>query len=140
MEAQEIKKKALECGACGLIKSAESIADLVALMGTPQGREFCEKHSFPTLEMLQEHKRELSSLNVFVDAGEIAVENTDNVIIAGDTCAKIRFDKSDKPYHAMVMHGAKAMVNAHGYSVCQVVNIEGDVVTHKWNNAEIYLR
>lgn len=35
MTANDIKKMALDCGACELINGADSIADLVALMKTP---------------------------------------------------------------------------------------------------------
>ena len=138
--AQEIKEKALECGACELISRADTIADLIGLMGTPQGREFCKLHSFPSLDILRQHMVELASLNVFVDAGNIEVDNTDNVIVAGDTTALLRYNRTDMPYHAIVMHGAHAKVIAYGYSLCQVTNIGGEVESHESRNASIFLK
>lgn len=140
MTAQDIKKMALDCGACELIAGAESIADLVALMKTPQGREFCKKHSFPTLDILRQYKAELVAMNVFVDAGMIAIEDSDNVILAGETDAVLRYTSTDKPYHAMVMFGSKAKVIAYGYSLCQIVNIGGKVEMHESKNASIFLK
>lgn len=140
MTAIEIKAKALECGACKLIESADSIADLVALMVTPQGREFCKEHKFPTLEILRQHKKDIADMNVYVDAGTINVLNTDNVIVAGDTFAKLWYDKTDKPYHVMVMDVAKAIVNAHNYAVCNVCHIGGEVEAYEWSNASVFIR
>lgn len=139
MTAKDIKNMALACGACKLIEEANTIAELVALMGTPQGREFCKVNSFPSIDILREHKEELATLNVFVDAGKIELTDVDNAIIAGETTAVIRTKSVDKPYHAMVMHGAKAKVIAYGYSVCQVVNIGGKVECNKSTNASIFI-
>lgn len=140
MTALEIKKFALEQGACELIHEANSIAELVSLMGTPQGREFCAKHSMPTIEMLYEHKAELAAMNVYVDAGIIEVEDIDNLVLAGATNATVRYKSTDKPYHIMVMHGASAEITAYGYSVCQVTNINGRVECHTSKNASIFLK
>lgn len=137
MTAKDIKNMALACGACELIEEANTIAELVALMRTPQGREFCKVHSFPGIGILREHKEELASLNVFVDAGEIELNDVDDAIIAGETTAVIRTKSVDKPYHAMVMHGAKAKVIAYGYSVCQIVNVGGKVEVKKSTNASL---
>ena len=140
MTAREIKEMALGCGACDLINGAESIADLVALMKTPQGREFCKKYSFPSLDILRQHKKDIADMDVFVDAGTIDVLNVDNVIVAGNTIANMWYDKTDKPYHVIVMEGAKAIVNTHNYSVCNVTNIGGEVEVSEWSNSSVYLR
>lgn len=140
MTAEDIKNKALVCGACELIKDADSIADLVALMNTPQGREFCKKHRFPTLDILREHKKDIAYMGVYVDAGTIDVLNVDNLIVAGDTYVKAWYDKTDKPYHVMVMDGAKAIVNAHDYAVCNICLVGGEAEAYEWSNASIFLR
>lgn len=140
MTAKDIKQMALECGACDLIRGAESIADLVALMRTPQGREFCKKHRFPTLEMLRQHKEELVSLNVHVDASEIAVKNVDDIIVAGDTRLYAKYDSADRPFHVMVMHGATADVMSYNYSVCEVTDIDGKVDAFEEGYSIIYVR
>lgn len=140
MTAIEIKNKALECGACKLIESAESIADLVALMGTPQGREFCKKHRFPTLDILRQHKEVIADLGVLVDEGIIDVENVDNLIVAGDTLVRAVYDKTDKPYHIIVMDDAKVVVNAYDYAICEITVIGGEAQASEWNNASVFMR
>lgn len=140
MTAIEIKNKALECGACKLIESAESIADLVALMETPQGREFCKKHRFPTLDILRQHKKVIADLGVLVDEGIIDVENVDNLIVAGDTLVRAVYDKTDKPYHIIVMDDAKVVVNAYDYAICEITVIGGEAQANEWNNASVFMR
>lgn len=139
--ALEIKDRALRSGACDLILGADTIADLVALMGTPQGREFCKLHRFPTIEMLRDlDGGELASLHFYVDAGEIELSDIDNVVVAGGTQATLKYSRTDKPYHAVVMHGAKANVLAGGYSVVQLTNIGGDVATFGGTHAKIIVK
>lgn len=140
MTAKEIKEMALNCGACELINSSESIADLVSLMCTPQGREFCKKHRFPTIDILRQHKAELAAMNVYVDAGIIELEDTDNLVLAGATSAIVRYKSTDKPYHMMVMHGASAKITAYGYSICQVTDINGRVEYHTSKNASVFIK
>lgn len=140
MTARDIKNKALECGACDLIKGAESIADLVALMNTPQGREFCKKHKFPTLEMLRQHKESLALLGVYVDADEIAARNVEGIIVAGNTMLFAKYDSADRPYHIIVMHGAKADVLSNNYAVCEVTEIDGEVDAFEEGNSIIFVR
>lgn len=140
MTANDIKNMALDCGACELIKGAESIADLVALMKTPQGREFCKEHKFPTLDILRQHKDVIADMNVLVDAGTIDVSNIDNLVVAGDTVVKAIYDKTDKPYHVIVMDGASVVINALDYSVCHVTHIGGEVQGSQWNNASIFIK
>lgn len=140
MTVKDIKEMALGFGACDLIEGADSLKSLVDVMLTPQGREFCKKHCFPTLDVLRQYKDELAEMNVFVDAGVIDATDVDNIVVAGKTNAVIRFKSTDKPFHAIVMHGAHAKVIAYGYSLCQIVNIGGDIETHESKNASIYRR
>lgn len=140
MTVKDIKEMALGFGACDLIEGADSLKSLVDVMRTPQGREFCKKHCFPTLDVLRQYKDELAQMNVFVDAGTIETTDVDNVIVAGETDAVIRFKSTDRPYHAIAMHGANAKVIAYGYSICQIVNIGGNIEMHESKNANIYMK
>ena len=140
MTAIDIKNKALEFGACKLIDEAVSIDDLVSLMKTPQGREFCKKHKFPTLDILREHKEVIADMGVLIDEGIIDVENVDNLIVAGDTLVRARYDKTDKPYHIIVMDKAKVVVNAYDYAICEITLVSGEAQGSEWNNASIFIR
>lgn len=140
MTAKQIKEMALSIGACPLINDAESIADLIALMRTPQGREFCKKYKFPTLRVLREYKEELYSLGVYVDCGVVNLTNVEDVIVAGDTRAELVYDDTAKPYHVIVMNGADVVITAKGYAVCQVTRVGGNVRIEEKENANIFLR
>lgn len=140
MNDTEIKKQALALGACDMIDRANTLAELVALMHTPQGREFCKAKRFPTLEILRSRKEDFAALGVYVDAGEIEISNRDNVIIAGDTRAKLVYNSTACPFYAMVMHGAHAEVSAAGYAVCEVIRVKGRVSVSSGDNAIVFTR
>lgn len=136
----EIKEQALSLGACDMIDSANTLAELVALMRIPQGREFCKAKRFPTLEILRSRKEDFAALGVYVDAGEIEVADRNNIIIAGDTHARLVYDNTACPYYAMVMHGARADVEASGYAVCEVTRVKGRVTVSERNQAIVFTR
>lgn len=121
----EIKLAAKYLGACGMIDGVERIEDLIRLMFTPQGREFCAMNSFPDLSTIRATCTGMEKRGMFVDSGEITIFNKDNIVIAGDTKAKVVYDKSDKPYHIIVMHGAEVLVIAGRYTVVSVTEIGG---------------
>ena len=137
--AQEIKTQALSIGACSLIQSADSVADLAALLKTPQGREFYKKYKYPTIDVLRELKDELVDYDIYVDAGFIAISDQSDAIIAGDTYAVISVRATDKPYFVSVIAGAKAIVNGYGYSVCLVDVLGGNAEIRQYDNSKITL-
>lgn len=140
MSDMEIKEQALSLGACDMIDGADTLAELVALMHTPQGREFCKAKRFPTLGILRSRREDFAALGVYVDAGEVEMTDRDNVIIAGDTHARLSYDDTARPYYAMVMHGARADVIASGYAVCEVTRVKGRVSVSSDDNAMVFTR
>lgn len=138
--AQEIKTQALSIGACSRIKSANSIADLAAMLKTPQGREFCKKYMYPSIEVLRELKDELVEYDIYVDAGLVTFNDQSDIILAGDTYAVVSVRATDKPYFIYVMDGAKAIVNSYGYSVCLVDVMGGEAEIHQYDNSRITLK
>lgn len=141
MTASGIKDKARQMGACDMIDGVETLDGLLAVACTPQGREFCKKHGFPTIGMLRDADAEvLKASNWFVDAGDIELSDADNVVVAGDTRATLKYSATDRPYHATVMHGAKANILAGGYAVLQVTNIGGDVAAFTGSHARVVIR
>ena len=138
--AQEIKTEVLGLGACSLVHSAESIADLIALLKTPQGREFSRKYNYPSLELLRKFKDEIANYGVYVDAGFVTFHNQSDIILAGDTFAVYSVRAIDKPYYLCVMEGAKVIVNSYDYSVCLVDRIGGEAEVHEYDNSKVKLK
>lgn len=136
---EDIKAAAVEKGACSLIESANSIADLASLLKSPQGREFCKKYKYPSLSLMREYKSQLAEYDIYVDAGLISFQDKSDILIAGDTVAIFSIRANDKPYFVYVMDGAKAVVNSYGYSVCLVDRMGGDAEIHQNGNSRITL-
>lgn len=125
----ELKSAALELGACAKINRANELPALAALMFTPQGLEFCQQNNYPSLGTLRPLKDQLIGLDIWVDAGEITLDGPRQVCIAGDTSATIDVAGVKHVYTIVVMHGARAVINASDYAVLNIVRIGSANIT-----------
>jgi|GEM_PF-509617 len=99
---QEIYKAAWHAGACvekglDIIRKANSVEDLIALMKSPQGIEFCMENQFPPIPMLMEFEAQLLKENIIID-GYYELNNPEEVIV----------------------FGGEVIVNIDGFNICQV--------------------
>lgn len=120
-----VMKSALRLGACAKSEGVSDWKSLVWLFFTPQGREFCEKHNFPSIEMFREMKGEISRHNVFVDAGNIVCANRADIALVGNTSAELTYSGVECTHKVVLMHGAKVRIKASNYAVVLIVNIGG---------------
>lgn len=132
---QEITKAAAALGACNKSAQATDWRSLAWLLFSPQGREFCEEHSFPTVSMWSGIKQQCdtSKFGIYIDAGFIHVHDRENVAVVGKTNATLHFNKPDKAHRVMVMHGASATVIARNYAVVNITKVgqDTDVIIDK---------
>lgn len=119
----EIMDSAVLCGACGKSAGVSDWKSLAWLFFTPQGREFCEKNQFPSLELFRQMKEPVSAYGVFVDAGTISRLNCANIGLVGDTAGELTYGGVDTVYKVVLMHGARARIKASGYAVIHIVNV-----------------
>ena len=106
-------------GACRLLHGTENKEELMRLLLTPQGTEFCMKNNFPSMEQLREF-RGTNPVRVFL-AGSKAI---------------LHFDTIGR-YNVILMHGAEAEIHASNYAVVFVKNAGGKVITHKDHTARV---
>lgn len=133
-----IYTQAQKLGACPMLTGKEDINGLIDLFFTPQGIEFCTKHSFPDMGVLRQLK-ERYNLNkeVFIDT-ELKMKNPSRVALFGSgTIAELEYDGSAERYEVVVMHGATAKIKASGYAVVIINNTGGVVETCVNDNALI---
>lgn len=121
-------------GACRLLHGTESKEDLMRLLLTPQGTEFCTKNNFPSMAQLQQFKGATAEkLGIFIDT-DTKLTNPAKVFVAGHTRAVLHFDTIGR-YNVILMHGAKAEIHASNYAVVFVKNAGGEVEVVKDNTA-----
>lgn len=131
---KEFFEIANKLGACRLLKGNENKEDLMRLLLTPQGTEFCTSNQFPFIVQLREFKGEKAeNLGVFIDT-DMEQSNPAKVFLAGSTKAILRFDMIGR-YNVILMHGAKAMIHASNYAVVFIKNAGGEVEVIKDNIA-----
>lgn len=133
---QEFFEIANRLGACRLLHGTENKEDLMRLLLTPQGTEFCTSNQFPSLEQLQEFRgNKAESLGIFIDT-DIELANPVKVFLAGSTKAVLYFNTIGR-YNVILMHGAKAEIHASNYAVVFIKNAGGEVKVINDNTAKI---
>ncbi len=124
---EEIKKTALELGACGKINDVSTIKEAINLLQTPQGKEFALKTGFPDIETW---RRNMVAANgcpgTYVDNRNVFASNHD-IIVVGDAEARVTLNRPDKLYHVIAMHGATVEIHACNYAVVSVTSIDATV-------------
>lgn len=117
---KQIYEQAKLFGVCSLFTGKEStLEDIVRLFVTPQGIEFCIKNHFPnmaTFRFFKPHKVE--RFGIYIDAGTITLYNPKRAILIGRTSATVNCDTLEA-HEIILLHGAKAIVNASGWAVCK---------------------
>lgn len=111
---------AKQLDSCQMFTGNENLADLVALMFTPQGREFMLANSFPNLATFRKYKPyQPERYGVFIDCGKITLNDPGKVIVIGNTTAEI-YCRQTQNNTVILMHGATAKIYAGGYSVTRI--------------------
>ena len=134
-----IHAEALRLGQCGKLTGREDIVELVGLLRTPQGREFCLRNDFPNIDiwrMLDKAER-LERFGIHVDKGVVDVSDPRDIILVGDTQGVIGC--TDGRHRIMLLHGAEAKVSAMGWSVVSVECSEGCKIEKQVFGSAIFL-
>lgn len=139
MNEIKIHKEISKLGTCSLYKGDETAIELLRLMKTAQGMEFCIKHNFPTLKMLKSIDRNMAqSHGVYVNAGRIKLHNPEDMILVGRTSAEIIYDDMAEIRHKVaVFHGAKLLVKASNWAVVFTTNAGGKIEIVSTENAYV---
>lgn len=113
-------------GACRMFTGEEDLEALIALMFTPQGTEFLTTYGFPDINTFRSFlPYHPERFGVYIDCGEVELEDADKVFLVGNTQARLRYTAAQSN-RIVVMCGAIAEVDASGYSV---VKIDADNVS-----------
>lgn len=136
---QQIYEQARLLGACPLFTGKErTLEDIVRLFTTTQGIEFCVNNHFPnmaTFRLFKPHKVE--HFGIYIDAGTITLHNPKRAILIGRTSATINNDTLEA-HEIILLHGAKAIVNASGWAVCKTTVETGcSIIRNTSENAVI---
>lgn len=136
----QIYEQAKHIGACHLFTGEEkSLDDLVSLFLSPQGIEFCTKKHFPNLSTFRLFKQQAvdKKYGIYIDSGEISLQNPSIAVLVGKTMATIDVDECAR-HRIVLLHGAKAVVNASKWAVASITSSVGcNVIRNRTDNAII---
>ena len=118
---KRIHTDALTLGACDKFTGLENMEEIVRLLQSPQGEEFCMKHRFPSRRVFREFlKYKPDEYGVYIDAGRIELTEPKDVYLIGRTKATIHFEETEG-HRVRLLHGAEATIHAGGWSVVRVL-------------------
>lgn len=129
MTAQQILQQAKKYGVCSMLTGKETTSELMKLIFTPQGIEFCTKFNFPDIDTFQKYKGFEAERNGIYVNTDVELHNVECLLLVGNTSAVLTYNDPTKSHHVILMHGAKATIKASGYAVVFVVNTGGTVKT-----------
>lgn len=128
---QAITQTALELGACDMIRDVRSEDELLQILFTPQGREFCKLNRFPSIRMidqLQPHKTMLR----LQDPCPHELHNPSRLAVVGKLSLplSISYTKRNRLFRLILMHGASVTIRLATNCLVQLVEIgEGNSYT-----------
>lgn len=126
---ERIINEAKALGACDKTTGINTFAGLVELFFSPQGREFCQKNTFPDMSVWEGIKNQFPGAEpqgLYINAGHVHVHDKENVAIVGQSSATLHFSRPERAHRVVVMHGAKATIVARDYAVVNVTAIGPD--------------
>lgn len=136
---RQVYSQARLLGSCHRFKGTEkTLEDIVALFCSPQGMEFCINNRFPNMATFRLFKPfEPEKQGVYIDSGVLTLRNPKRVVLVGRTSATITCDTLER-HEVFLLHGAKAIINASGWSVVSVSGSKGrQVIRNISGNAVI---
>lgn len=114
---RQIYTQAKQLNACALFKGTEDLEGIVRLFASPQGLEFCMNNHFPNTATLRLFKPfGVERYGIYIDAGSITLKNPERAILIGRTSATVDCDTNVR-HEVVILHGAKALVNASKWAV-----------------------
>jgi hypothetical protein len=138
MDAKIFHNKLSKMKHCDKVSGNETLQELVSLMFTPQGREFCIKYNFPKLEDLREFKDVLKDYNVIID-DYCEFENIENIAVFGNSHAVLKYNDVGKSYRVIAMHEANVRIISEGYAVVAVEGIGANIIVEKKDNSKVFI-
>ena len=114
---RQVYVQAQQIDSCAKFKGTEDLEGIAKLFKSSQGIEFCINKHFPNMATFRLFKPfGMEKYGIYIDAGNITLKNPDSVILIGRTQAQVDCDTNVR-HEVIVMHGAKALVNASNWAV-----------------------
>ena len=124
MKVKDIISDAVGLGACANSGKASDWKSLVWLFFSPQGREFCKKNNYPSLDTFRSMSANVEPYGVYVEKG--IDESNKDVALVEISKSTLHYSGVEKAYKVILMHGAKATIECGNYAVVRIEDMGGE--------------
>lgn len=124
---------------CDMFKGSEDVQTVLRLFASTQGVEFCMDYHFPNLASMRQFRPYIDPVRhgIYLDAGVVTINDPGRVILIGRTTATVNCTTLER-HEIILMHGARAVINASGWAVVFVKAEQGcTVLRNTTDNAVI---
>lgn len=116
-----------------------SIVEILDKLLSIQGREFLLLSGFPTLEVFRQYKHLIpDGYPVLVDAGQVELSDAPNLILVGDTTARLDY-RHAQACQLTAVHGAKARAVVRGSALLRPRHDSVSLITTECHDDAILL-
>lgn len=119
----KIIEEAKKNGACKRINGVDTMSELVDLMFSPQGREYCENTKYLKAHRLLEIADEAEEHNVYIGKKNI-ISTAHNTAFIGSR-GRVLCQGTDAIYNIIIADNAHAEIVATNFAVVMITNIGG---------------
>lgn len=137
MDTKELIELIKNMGGCEKLDRCKCKTDILDLLFTPQGMEFCSKYKFPNADICRMFKS-CGSDAVFIDAEDVYEVNAPRLVIAGSTRANLHYSTCDYRCELIVMDGAQVNVTTSGYGLVFYSLCGGQINIQNTENGKSY--
>lgn len=136
MTIENILKELKSLGACELVNdNISSLKELVELMFSPQGQEFCENTKCLNADKFSKLATDLELLGVFIDRVNVITSNHNVAFVRSS--GKVVCKGVNAVYIVIIAHNSNVEIIATDYAVVKVVHIDGKCNVIKDSTARI---
>jgi hypothetical protein len=116
---KNIYRQAKQLNACDKFSGEEeTLEDIVKLFKSQEGIMFCLRNHFPSTQTLRMFKKyDTQKYEIYIDAGNIVLNNPRRAILIGHTTATVLCNGTEHYYDIIAIRGAKAVINARDWAV-----------------------
>lgn len=114
---RDLRLEAKKYGICTQFTGRESLEELADKFLSPEWLLFAVSNPFPTIDHFRRFKPlKMSKWGIYIDAGQITLENPNMAVLVGNTSAKIECTGTTR-HEIVTLRGARASIAARDYSV-----------------------
>ena len=137
MTLEQQVKGYLDKNACNRYEKKDNLETIIRKWHEPYGIEFCEKYSYPPIDLIRNYKEEFERYNVYVDREDLVLMNTD--VILFNCVATLHYFLPEKKYSAILYNNNIVTISANSFAfvICKTLSKKNSFCIETFEGAKV---